>query len=482
MIRDFFYLAAEFINTGILLFAIVLFTAYLLLAIISLYAAAEYMLKNRYTDYNSILSSPYAPGVSLIAPAYNEAATIIENVRSLLSIHYNNYQVVIVNDGSKDDTLAKLVKAYDLEQVNFYIDAQLTTRPVRGVYKSRKAVFHNLLVVDKENGGKADALNVGLNIASHNYVACIDVDCVLEQDALLKLVKPFMEEGRHKVIATGGVIRIANSCTVTDGKLVKVNLPEKFLPRVQALEYIRAFMLGRMAWAKLDGLLIISGAFGMFDRKIAIQAGGYNHKTVGEDMELIVRMRRFMHEKKQKYRVAYIPDPLCWTEAPETYKVLGRQRNRWTRGTIETLFIHRKLFMNPKYGSIGLLSYPFWLFFEWLAPLIEVAGILYFIVLACLGMVNWVFFLSLLAAVYCFAVMFSSIAICIEEFTFHQYRKKREIVSLFKTALLEPIFFHPFVVWSALRGNIDLLRGKKSWGDMTRTGFTSEAFVQKQAS
>jgi biofilm PGA synthesis N-glycosyltransferase PgaC len=460
------------IQNGILIFSVTIFISYLILAAISMQAAIQYKRRNQYTDYSSILSSPYAPSISLIAPAYNEGANIIDNVRSLLSLHYNNYQVLIINDGSKDDTLEKLIKAYDLEKVNFYVYEQIGTKTVRGVYKSRKAVFHNLIVIDKVNGGKADALNVGLNISSSKYIACIDVDCILEQDALLKLVKPFMEESDHKVIATGGVIRIANSCRVEDGTLVEVNLPEKFLPRVQTLEYIRAFLLGRMAWAKLNGLLLISGAFGMFDREIAVKAGGYDHSTVGEDMELVVRMRRYMHEARRKYVVKYIPDPLCWTEAPETYTILGRQRNRWTRGTVETLYLHRKIFFNPRYGIIGMLSYPFWFFFEWLAPIVEFFGIIYFIVLALFGFVSWVSFVSLLIAVYMFAVMFSTFAILIEELTFHQYKKKREMFLLIKTALMEPIIFHPFVVWSAIQGNIDILKGKKSWGEMTRKGLS----------
>ena len=184
---------------------------------------------------------------------------------------------------------------------------------------------------------KADALNTGVNISSNNYIICIDVDCVLEQDAILKLVKPFLEQTKEKVIAVGGVIRVANSCEIKDGKLEKVHLPKTYLPRMQALEYIRAFLLARMAWSRLNGLLLISGAFGAFDKEIVIKAGGYNSNTVGEDMELVVRMRRYMEEQKQSYKVAFIPDPLCWTEVPPSFLILGRQRNRWIRGTIETL-------------------------------------------------------------------------------------------------------------------------------------------------
>ncbi len=225
-----------------------------------------------------------------------------------------------------------------------------------------------LTVVDKENGGKADALNFGLNISDSEYVACIDVDCLLLEDALQKMIKPFLEATDYKVIATGGVIRIANSCTIKDGKLIDVNLPKKMLVKAQILEYLRSFLLGRMAWSRLNGLLVISGAFGLFDKKIAIEVGGYNTNTVGEDMELIVRMRRVMEEQKRKYKVAYIPDPLCWTEAPDNYKIFVSQRNRWTRGTIETLRMHRKVGFNPKYRSLGLMSYPYWLIFEGLAP------------------------------------------------------------------------------------------------------------------
>ncbi|MBK5269613.1 MAG: glycosyltransferase family 2 protein, partial [Bacteroidia bacterium] len=296
-----------------------------------------------------------------------------------------------------------------------------------------------------------------------------------EQDALLKLIKPFLEETKLRVIATGGVIRIANSCEITNGKLIRVHLPKKFLPRVQALEYIRAFLLGRMAWSRLNGLLIISGAFGAFDREIVVKSGGYNHNTVGEDMELIVRMRRYMHENDLPYKVAYIPDPLCWTEAPASYKILGRQRNRWTRGTIETLRMHKKMFFNPRFKILGMLSYPYWFFFEFLAPLIEFVGFLSFLIFAAFGMMDWGHVAILFGFIFSFGFLYSVFAIMMEVTTYNQYKKRSEILSLILTAFLEPMLFHPFVVWSAVRGNIDFLRKKKSWGEMTRKGFASKA-------
>jgi len=227
-----------------------------------------------------------------------------------------------------------------------------------------------------------------------------------------------------------------------------------------------------MAWSKLDGLLLISGAFGMFDREIAIKAGGYNHKTVGEDMELVVRMRRYMLEHKLPYSVAYIPDPLCWTEAPESLSIFRRQRSRWTRGTMETLWIHRKMFLNPKYKILGLLSLPYWFVFEYLAPIIELMGLLVTLFFVVWGIMSWKFFALLLLFVYSFAVMFSFLALLAEEFTYHQYPKISDFRKFAWTALIEPFYFHPFTVYAALRGNWEKIKGSKGWGDMTRKGFT----------
>jgi cellulose synthase/poly-beta-1,6-N-acetylglucosamine synthase-like glycosyltransferase len=457
---------------GLLIYCVTLLSSYIFIALYSIGETRKYLRKSSFTDYNLLASSSYAPTVSILAPAYNEGANIIENVRSLLSLHYNDFEVIIINDGSKDDSIQKLIAAYDLEEVDLLYHEHIPAKKIKTIYKSKNIVYKKLIVIDKVNGGKADALNTGINIAANKYLVCIDVDCILEQDALLKLVKPFIEEIYKRVIATGGVIRIANSCIIKNGRLLDVNLPKQFLPRVQTLEYIRAFLLGRMAWSRLNGLLIISGAFGAFDREIVIKAGGYDHKTVGEDMELIVRMRRYMEEHKIPYKVAFIPDPLCWTEAPTSYKILGRQRNRWTRGTIETLKIHKKLFFNPQYGLLGMLSYPYWFFFEFLSPIIEFIGMVGLIFFAIVGIVDWSVFIYLLCFVLVFGWLYSIFAILMEVMTFNQYKKRGEIAQLILTALLEPFLFHPFVVWSAIRGTIDLLRKKNSWGEMTRQGFT----------
>jgi hypothetical protein len=457
-----------------LVFTVLIVGSYVVLAIFSSIETLEYLKKNSFVNHKDLITSPIAPSISVIAPAYNESLNIVENVRSLLSTHYVNYDVIIVNDGSKDDSLEKLIKAYNLEKVEYLIDQKVPTQNLRkGVFKSKNPAFDKLIVVDKENGGKADALNCGINISKSKYIACIDVDCLLLEDSLQRMIKPFLDYPDRKVIASGGVIRIANSCKIEDGKLLEVNFPDSWLERAQILEYLRSFLLGRMAWARLNGLLVISGAFGIFDKEIAIKVGGYDTKTVGEDMEIIVRMRAYMEEQKLKYKVAYIPDPLCWTEAPDSHKVFISQRNRWTRGTIETLKMHKKIGLNYKYGILGMLSYPYWFIFERLAPLIEVLGMLYFLFLVCYQPLNWTYIAGLFALAYLFSLLFSFVAIFTEELTYHQYKKKGIGFKLVLTIILEPFLLHPFVLYAAVRGNIDYYFNKnKKWGVMVRKGLS----------
>jgi cellulose synthase/poly-beta-1,6-N-acetylglucosamine synthase-like glycosyltransferase/phosphoglycerol transferase MdoB-like AlkP superfamily enzyme len=459
---------------SIFVYSVLLLLSYILIALFSIGETQKYMRKNSFTDYRILAASIHAPTVTILAPAYNEGKTIVENVKSLLSIYYTNLEVIIINDGSKDDCLEKLINAYDLEKIEFFVNEQIATKEIRGIYKSRNNIHHKLIVVDKVNGGKADALNVGINVSSNNYLVCIDVDCILEQDALLKMIKPFLEQTDKRVIATGGVVRIANSCVIEDGRLIKVKLPEDYLPRIQILEYIRAFILGRMAWSRLNGLMLISGAFGAFDKEIAIKCGGYDHKTVGEDMELVVRMRRYMEEHGEPYVVTYIPDPLCWTEAPASFKILGRQRNRWIRGTYETLKFHKVMFFNPKYHLLGMLSYPYWFFFEMCAPIIEFFGFISFFILAWTGFLDWGFFFTFFLFIVCFGYLYSSFAILMEVLTFNQYKRRIDIFRLLLTGLTEPFYYHPFVVWSAIKGYLDLIKKKKGWGEMTRQGFAKK--------
>ncbi|RZL61156.1 MAG: glycosyltransferase family 2 protein, partial [Pedobacter sp.] len=304
----------EFYEVFMFDYASVLMFSYAILVVLSLLEIRKYLKRSSYINLRSILTSPHAPGITVIAPAYNEGLTIINNVHSLLSLNYSKFEVVIINDGSTDHTLQKMIDEFDLVPIDYAYNEQIITQPVKQIYRSQNPAFFNLFVVDKVNGkSKADASNAGINIASYPYFLCTDVDCIIHKDTLLKLIKPFIEEST-RVIATGAAIRISNSCEVRNGFMVKVKVPNKYLPLFQELEYIRAFLLGRMAWSKLNALLLVSGGLGMFDKDVAIKAGGYDHSSFGEDMELITRMRRYMHDIKCKYLVKYIPESLCWTE------------------------------------------------------------------------------------------------------------------------------------------------------------------------
>ncbi len=457
-------------------YVITISTMYVFLAFFSYREILTYLHKNNHIYYKRILSSPLAPSISLIAPAYNEGVTIVDSIRSLLSLQYHRFEVIIVNDGSNDDSLKKVIEAYQLEPANMHYEPHFDTKLIRNVYRSKNKAFRKLIFVDKVNGGKADALNAGLNIAKNDLVACIDVDSIIEPDALLKMAKPFLEDPDH-VIASGGVIRIANSSKIEGGRMIKPRLPDKLLAKFQVLEYMRAFLLGRLAWSRLNGLLIISGAFGLFRKEIMIKAGGYRTDTVGEDMELVVRMRRYMQERNRKYRVVYIPEPLCWTEAPSDLQQLGRQRSRWARGTIETLLIHKRLCFNPAYGLMGMLSYPFWMLFEWLAPIIELSGILYLFYMIFSNQLHWGIAALIFLMFISFAVSISIFALFIEEISFYKYSKKRDTLILILTALLEPFLFHPLIVTWSIKGNIDYLRGVKTWGNMARAGFSTASMI-----
>ena len=452
---------------------LILSASYLILGIFSATALRRYLRKNSYVKYDSLVLSPLSPKISIIAAAFNESKTIIDNVRTLLSLYYNNFEVILVNDGSTDNTFEEIKEHYELTKVNYYFDYHIPCERIRGVYKSKNPSYNRLIVIDKKNGGKADSLNAGINICQNSLFVSIDADSIIETDSILKLVKPFLEEKERKVIGAGGVIRIVNSCDVERGRIREIHLPGQILPRLQVLEYTRAFLLGRMAWSRLDGLMLISGAMGIFDRETVIKGGGYSIKTVGEDMELVLRMRRRMAEEGVKYEVTYIPDPLCWTQVPSDFRSLRKQRTRWTRGLVESLTTHRKIFFNKTYGRLGLLGYPYWFFFEWLAPLTAFLGFIFSVFLVVTNSINWPFYLLLFLFIYTFAVSLSTWAILFEEITYHKYKKKRDVLKLLIAALLEP-FFYPMHTYFAVRGNLEVLRGKKGWGKAVRKGFAKK--------
>ncbi|RZS98069.1 glycosyltransferase family 2 protein [Cecembia calidifontis] len=457
----------------VIVYASIYILIFILMAFVSFFAIKIYN-NAKYTIKDDVLvNSNDMVGVSIVAPAFNEELNIVYNVKSLLSLNYPNYEVVIVNDGSTDSTLQKLIDEFELVKVNFFYEEKIKTKPVRAHYKSTNPIYSKLLVVDKENGkSKADASNAGINSSKFPLFLCTDVDCILRNDTILKLAKLFMGN-KERVIAAGAAIRASNSCEVKDGFLVKIHYPKNWWASFQEIEYVRSFLLGRMAWSQVNGLLLVSGGLGMFDKEIAIEAGGYWAKSLGEDIELITRMRKVMSRRKEKFRIVYIPESLCWTEVPASLKSFWRQRVRWGRGLAQTLFIHRSMIFNPKYGVTGLVLLPYYLIFEFLVPIIELLGLIgivlgfIFLEISFLGVFKMVFL------VYCFYLQITILSVLWDQWIYGHYSNLKEMLHLLIKAILEPFIYHPFSLFASLKGYLNfLLKKEHKWGVMLRQGFT----------
>lgn len=413
------------------------------------------------------LSSGLAPSISLLAPAYNEAATVRESVGALLSLSYPGLEMVLVNDGSTDETLAVLKTHFELVPLYPIYRKHLVTKPVRGLYRSRR--FPDLLVVDKENGGKADALNAGLQLASGELVCSIDADTLIEPDALLRMVRPFLES--EAVLGAGGTIRVANGSRFHHGRVTAPRVPRRALEGIQVVEYLRAFLFGRLGWNRLGGNMIIAGAFGLFRREAVIEAGGYASDTVGEDMELVLRLRRRAYESRTRHRITFIPDPVAWTEVPARAHILGRQRDRWHRGLAEVLWRHRAVLCNPRYKALGLVVFPYFVFVELLAPVVEILGLAGIGAGLALGLIDVPFALLFFAVAYAYGVVLSAAALVLEELNFHRYERLWERLLLLVWAAVEPLGYRQLTVLWRLQGLFKFLRKRKDWGAMERRGF-----------
>lgn len=427
-------------------------------------------------QYEEIMHSSFSPPLSILVPAYNEELNIVDSVRSLLGINYGTYEVIVVNDGSKDTTKQRMIDEFDMFEIRHQVPwsgLKKQTKPVRGIYRSRK--HPNLLMADKENGGKADALNVGINLAHYPYVVSLDGDTVLDPDAFQKIMKPIVEaKPGEEIIACGGTVGIANGSVVDRGYLSEdVRLSRNIIVVMQVIEYLRAFLMGRIGLSKMNMLLIVSGAFGVFRRDWLLEAGGYETGTIGEDMELIVRLHRLIRKKKSKARIAYIPDPVCWTEAPERLNILKRQRIRWQRGLFESLWRHRGMLLNPRYGRIGLVSMPYFLFVELLGPVVELFGYVFLAAHLLIGDINVAFSVLLLAAMILYGSFLSMGAVLLEEMGMGKYNRTADISRLFWWALTESFWYRPIQTIWRCRGLVQAIRGKRQeWGDMVRKGIS----------
>jgi cellulose synthase/poly-beta-1,6-N-acetylglucosamine synthase-like glycosyltransferase len=470
--------AFEIFGLVVLAYFIALNALYLLFTAVSWRSIRRHLLERGYAPIDEAFASPLTPPVSVLLPAYNEEAGIVESVRSLLALRYPEHEVIVINDGSTDGTLDRLRTVFDLVPIVKVLRTEIPTAPLRDIYVSR--THHGIVVIDKENGGKADALNAGINATRYPFVCAVDADAVLEEDVLLRVAKPILDDP-ELVAATGGIVRIANGCGIEHGRLIEVGLPKSRLATMQVVEYFRAFLVGRVGWSRLNSLLIISGAFGLFRRSLLEAVGGYSTKTVGEDAELVVRLHHYLRERDEPYRISFVPDPVCWTEAPEDFRTLGRQRRRWQRGLAETLWRHRSVAFRPHYGALGLVAVPYFLFFELLGPLIELLGYVVIPAAAGFGLLSIEFFLAFLVVGLLLGVLLSISALAIEEFSFRRHPSGREATRLLFFAAVDSFGYRQLLAVFRLQGLGDFLLRRRGWGEMRRRGLRYAASSQQAA-
>jgi len=407
----------------------------------------------------------YKP-VSILVPAYDEEVSIVANVQSLLALQFPEFEVIVISDGSGDQTVQRLIDEFALAEQPFLSRQDLNTATIRRTYRS--LTHPNLLVVDKDNGGKADALNAGLNLARFPLFAAVDADSMLDAEAILRATRLFVED--ENLVAVGGTIRPLNSSEVEGGKITKLGMPKKWLERFQVLEYARAFFTGRAGWSHFKSLLIISGAFGLFRRTAVLEAGGFLVGTVSEDMELVVRLHKHFRRQGKPYGIRFTPDPICWTEVPSDLKTLRRQRNRWHRGLCETLWKHKDMLFNPRYGRLGMVAVPYFWFFEMLAPLVELSGYLILLIGLPLGIVSPRFAVLFVLLAVLYGMLLSQLSAGIETFLSNRYPSLKDRLILFLAAFLEFVGYRQLLVLERTLATIQVQMKKGKWGRMKRSG------------
>lgn len=417
--------------------------------------------------------SPITPSVSIIAPAFNEEKTILDNVYSLLGIYYPNYDIIIVNDGSTDKTLELLIEEFKLKEVPFINQMRVPSKPIKKVYKSTEEKFAQVTVVDKEPGGhKSDSTNAGINLCNSKYFVSTDVDCIIEPMALYRMIWNVVQS-HHKMIGVGATMLMLNGCTIENGRVVEAKVANNPLAVFQQLEYMRSFLIGKLGWSSMNTLPNISGGFGLFDTNVVVKSGGYDQVSLAEDVDLLLRMITYMENTGQEFRLAQVPEVCCWTEGPFNIRLLFRQRIRWARGLCEVISNHRKLFFNPRYGRVGVFTLPYIFFFEFVAPILEVGGFFFMVWLAFIGAVNWNSAIVIFSMIYAFSVSLTFLVL-IFDYRIKAVKWKNfwvDYTKLIFAGLLEPFVFHPMVTVCSIIGYFNFIRGKGTvWKPIKRRG------------
>lgn len=410
---------------------------------------------------NDLMSLSNLRPISILVPAYNEELNIVNSLRGTLQLQYEEFEVIVINDGSTDDTMKELHQAFDLIQIDRPPKQILDTASVHTVMRSR--TDPRLWVLDKDNGGKADALNAGLTYSSYPLFCAIDADSLLESDALLRMGQQFLID--KELIAAGGAVRVLNGCTVKNSQVVEVRAPKSILSNIQISEYLRGFMAGRVAFGEMESLLIISGAFGIFRKDLVMAISGFR-KTVGEDMDLVLRLHRHCVDNKIKYKVRYVPEPVCWTQVPGDLLTLLRQRNRWQRGLVDSIWHNRVMLFNPKFGKAGMIGMPYFFFVELLGPIIEFIGYLGFVLFLLFHLLNPTYALLFFILSIVWGMWLNAAAVLLDNYALHKYPSIRDSYKIAILGTLEYFGYRQLVTVERLIGTFQIWRGH--WGKHKR--------------
>ena len=453
-----------FFNYFCMAFTILLSLIYIAQLIISFIRVRRNDRARQSNDYGRYVASENLLPISLLIPAYNEEENIVSNIRSLLTIDYPQFEIVVVNDGSTDHTHDRVVEAFGLYPIETAVKTSLPTKEFRGVYYNIE--YPNLIYVDKENGGKSDALNAGINVSSYPLFACLDADSRIEPDALLKLSIEFLKN--TDTIVAGGLVRIANGFKIKDGRVSGFSMPPQMIERFQIVEYYRSFLSGRVSWGATNSMLIVSGAFGVFQKQAVIEVGGYKTNTIGEDMEIVVRLHEYMLAHKRRYKIIFCEDSVCWTQGPMSLRDIRSQRRRWQIGLLDTLLAHKRLFLNPRYGSVGLLAIPYNWVFELLGAAVEALGYVIIPFSLVRGELNLFFFTLYFLLAVLLGVILSMGSLILEQYTRRSVMSAKQCLSLSLYAILENFGYRQVITLFRLEGILKYRKLRKTWGNIRR--------------
>lgn len=456
--------AIPVIEWSILAYFTAINSIYLIFTLTALFDLLSYHRRIGRRDFRALLSDTTYRPISVLVPAHNERHTVLETVSSMLMLGYPEFEIIVINDGSTDDTLDLLRREFALFPVPQATRVAIPTAPVHRVFRS---VDHpNLVVLDKDQGGKSDALNAGINASQYPLICSVDADSLLESEALLRIARAFAEDER--IVAAGGIIRVLNGAEVEEGRVVEAKTPSSYLELCQCQEYVRGFLTGRAGLAKLNALLIIAGAFALFRKSVILEAGGFSRETVCEDLEAVVRLHRHSREEETEARVIFVPDPVCWTQVPSDLRSLLRQRDRWQRGLLESLWRHKRMLLNPRYGSVGLVSMPFYTLFEALGPLIEIGGYIFVLIMFLTGNLDVTFAVLFLILAVLYGVVLSIGALVLDDLLFRRYARARDLLKMMGGAVIEFVGYRQLLALTRALGFVTVFWRRKGWGSIRR--------------